>query len=73
MKSAVIFANGKYVLMGVRFALEMKWKIHYTGSVKECILFIERENKALLINKDQLYLHYKIGATSLTPCQNNTQ
>lgn len=51
MKSAVIFANGKYVLMGVRFALKQKWKIHYTGSVEECIQFIERKNKALLINK----------------------
>lgn len=52
MKSAVIFANGKYVLMGVFIALKMKWKIHYTGSVEDCIQFIERENKALLINKD---------------------
>lgn len=51
MKSAVIFANGKYVLMGVRFALKQKWEIHYTGSVEECIQFIERENKALIINK----------------------
>lgn len=51
MKSAVIFANGKYVLMDAKDALKQKWKIHYTGSVKECIQFIELENKALLINK----------------------
>ena len=47
MKSSVIYANGKYVLMSPFIAMKMKWKIHFSGTVEECIEFIERENKAL--------------------------
>lgn len=45
--NAVIFANGRYTLMYSYIALKMKWEIHYSGSVEDCIKFIERENNKL--------------------------
>jgi len=47
MNHAVIYANGRYVLMMPFIALKQKWEIHYSGTIEDCIKFCEINNKNL--------------------------